>query len=823
MEVCFRVGWAGLLLCLASQPLFAQKTAEAWADSLLARLSRRAQLAQLLLLEAKQLDSSNKHLRRYGLGGVLHPTVAQDQGTDLWRADSLRLFPSRSHPPCAEERLLLATTDTLFLQQQGRWRAATYLQAGINLLYTGQQPCVQSKLQEEAFAHYLKGIEAAGLRCLKGQLRTAEALQLSDSLPLARSQDYSTDFSILRKRRKKNFSRKELRAACRRVLVQKYRHVVAKRPSPLRPPSEKWQRWQRLQAALTLLRNQHKTLPLQGLDTLQLASISIIPTPDPLPFRQRLQDYFEMPQYSVAPYTPPPLISSLTPYTYLILSLYPSPETPFSKSQLALIDSLQQQTNVIWVYFGEASGLNDFPQLGLSRVLLLARENSSEAQDLAAQALFGGIGLRGQLTTPLSSFFTATSLMTQANGSLSFVPPEALELDTEQLHARLSNIVEEALDAAAFPGCQLLLAKDGRVFFQKSYGYHTYQQQTRVTKESIYDLASMTKAMGPTTALMRLYGEGRFSPDALLSDYLPKWRRSDKGQLDFRSMLAHHSGLYSWIPYYKELFKKNGKPRRRFLSKKRSRRYPTALGNKLYLRKNYKKYIYKQINKSELSERTYKYSGLVFYLLPEIIERLSGERYAAYLRSQFYAPLGAKTLTFLPLSRFSSERLVPTEEDNFFRMQLLQGVVHDEGAAVMGGISGNAGLFGKAVDVAKLWQMYLQGGYYGGRRYLEPAAIEHFTACQFCEEENRRGLGFDRPPPSYEANNSPVARQASQNSFGHTGFTGTIAWADARYGLLFVFLCNRVHPTRSNPEIYIRNIRPRIHEAAYDLLCISEE
>ncbi len=218
----------------------------------------------------------------------------------------------------------------------------------------------------------------------------------------------------------------------------------------------------------------------------------------------------------------------------------------------------------------------------------------------------------------------------------------------------------------------------------------------------------------------------------------------------------------------------------------------------------------------------YKYSGLVFYLLPDIIARLSNEAYATYLNTHFYAPLGAQTITFLPKERFSLSRIVPTELDNNFRMQLLHGVVHDEGAIMMGGISGNAGLFAKTIDVAKLWQMYLQGGYYGGNRYLTQEVLHAFTTCQFCEEGNRRGLGFDKPPIVYKAGKSSVAPQASHQSFGHTGFTGTISWADPVHGLLFIFLSNRVHPTRANNALAVRDIRPRLQKAIYESLCIAE-
>ena len=803
------------------QPVLSQTSAERWADSALRRLSKREKLAQLLLLDATQLESSSRRLRRYGLGGLLHASRAHFDGLPAWQVDSLRIFGSQSSPSCAEERLLFSIRDTLLLQQQGRWRAAAYLEAGTHLLYTGIQPCVQTPAQQYAFSHYTKGLQAAGLYVLAGELPSVEELQLDAALPLARTDDYEASFLMLRKGKGRDFSRRALRAACRRLLLQKYRYVVAENRWPT-PPAPVWQRHQRLQAALTLLRNTHQLLPLQSLDTLQLASLAITSTANAPFFPLRLRDYFEMPQYFSGPYREVPTISELTPYTHLIVSLHLGQGSVMSLSsaQRALIDSLQRQSNVIWVYFGRAEGLSELPGLAYSSALLLAHESSKQAEDLAAQAIFGGIGLQGRLPLRVRPFAAGEGLRSPPNGSLSFVPPEALDIDAKALHDKVSDIVKEGLSAAAFPGCQLLLAKDGRVFFQQSYGYHTYQQKEPVTRESIYDLASLTKVMAPTTALMRLYGEAKFSPKARLSDYLPEWRYTNKGHLDFRSLLAHHAGLQDWIAYYKVALTENGERKPEFFAQKASWQYPTPVAGNLYLRRGFKKLIYKQIAESEIGERGYKYSGLVFYLLPELIERLSGRGYVDYLRTNFYAPLGAKTLVFRPRESFPLWRLVPTEEEHFLRMQLLRGFVHDEGSAMMGGISGNSGLFGKAVDVAKLWQMYIQGGYYGGRRYLQPESLADFMACQFCDEDNHRGLGFNRPKLVYEEGNSSAAPQASEQSVGHTGYTGTMAWADARYGLLFVFLSNRVHPTRVNREIYLRNIRPRIHQAVYEALCV---
>ena len=227
----------------------------------------------------------------------------------------------------------------------------------------------------------------------------------------------------------------------------------------------------------------------------------------------------------------------------------------------------------------------------------------------------------------------------------------------------------------------------------------------------------------------------------------------------------------------------------------------------------------KAIMKSPLNETAeYRYSGLLFYLLPEIVEQRSGMPYEDYLSQTFYRPLGAYTLGFNPSRYFPRERIIPTERDSFFRMQLLHGYVHDEGAAMMGGLSANAGLFANAYDLAKIMQLYLNGGTYGGQQFFSASAIDTFTQRHYAAEGNRRGLGFDKPLLEYDEASSSVAEAASDSSFGHSGYTGTFTWADPEHDLLFIFLSNRVYPSRKNRGIYIRNIRPRIHSAIYEAL-----
>lgn len=401
------------------------------------------------------------------------------------------------------------------------------------------------------------------------------------------------------------------------------------------------------------------------------------------------------------------------------------------------------------------------------------------------------------------------------------VTPGQVGVDALALETGIRSIIMEALDSGAFPGCQILLAKDGKVFYEESFGYHTYDSLLPVKNSDIYDLASVTKTTAATLALMKLYDQGLFDPDQTFGYYFPEIAKGKKKKLVMRDILAHQAGLRAWIPYYSESQRRNGRYKRNSVSSDSSANFPYRISDTgLFLHKDYRtEKIYKMIKKSKVSkDKSYLYSGLSFYLYPELVERITGKPFDQYLYEAFYQPLGAETLGFKAGERFPLERIVPTEVDTFFRMQTLHGVVHDEGAAMMLGVSGNAGLFSNARDLAKVYQMLMNGGTYDDQEYLKPSTVEEFTKCQFCEQGNKRGMGFDKPLIEYDSLRSSVAKGVSPESFGHTGYTGTLVWADPANDLLFVFLSNRVHPTRDNRKIYTLNVRPKIHNLVYDLL-----
>lgn len=392
-------------------------------------------------------------------------------------------------------------------------------------------------------------------------------------------------------------------------------------------------------------------------------------------------------------------------------------------------------------------------------------------------------------------------------------------IDSAKVHQKVDSIIHLGIKNKAFPGAQVFVSKKGKTIFSKAYGYHTYDSIIPVTITDSYDLASVTKILGALPALLKLYDEGKLNLDKPFSTYWKPWKkRKDKKNLTLREILSHQAGLQPYIVFLNEVLRK-GKLKKRFIRNAPSKRFPYQAYADIYIHKNFKKKIYRRINRSSVNaDKKYLYSGLSFLVYPELIEQLSGIPYEQYLSNYFYTPLGAKSLGFLPVTNNIASTVVPTEIDTLFRHATTQGWVHDENAALMGGISGNAGLFGSAEDVAKMMQLYVQKGVFNGKRYFSEQAVNEFTKVQYPENKNRRGLGFDKP--YFQNDTLPLAKaypapQVSANSFGHSGFTGTFVWADPDTELVYVFLSNRVYPSRSHRGIYTYNIRPAIQAVFY--------
>lgn len=378
---------------------------------------------------------------------------------------------------------------------------------------------------------------------------------------------------------------------------------------------------------------------------------------------------------------------------------------------------------------------------------------------------------------------------------------------------KIDSLIEGAISQKAFPGAQLLIAKGGELKLHKAYGYHTYDSVQKVELDHLYDLASMTKVLAATLAFMKAYEDLDLDVNSKINTEFKSLRWRKKGRSSFKEILSHQAG---WLPYIAHQFKvvtKDGDYRAKTLQPQYSKNYPYKLYDSLYIHKNYPKKIFRRIYRTAIENQgTYRYSGLWFFLVPDFIERNYGQTFEDFLKSRFYEPLGADRLTFTPYAHYPRTQIVPTEIDTLMRRSLVQGYVHDEAAALMGGVSGNAGLFGNAASVFKVAEMWRLNGRVGESQYLKNSTLETFTAKAYPNSANRRGLGFDKPDKTLDP--PYPSSLVSGSTFGHTGFTGTMVWVDPEAELVVVFLTNRVYPSREQRGLYSLGIREKLIDIA---------
>lgn len=417
--------------------------------------------------------------------------------------------------------------------------------------------------------------------------------------------------------------------------------------------------------------------------------------------------------------------------------------------------------------------------------------------------------------------FSATARKGEA--PLTHATPESVGMDGPYLTRTIDSIVTRSIAERCFPGCQILVARKGRIVFSKSYGHHTYEQTQAVENHHLYDMASCTKILAPTILLMRLVEQGRLSLDKPLALYFDEFRGTDKEFCTLRELLTHQSGLRN-LSFGKMFFDEGRNLRSDMFSRCPSEAFPYQVCDSLYACKDTHAMMFEQIVGLPLGSKKLRYACTSFHCYPTLIERITGRSYEDFLHEEFYLPLGIERARYNPLRLFSREEIVPTEVDSIFRKGLVHGFVHDEAAASLGGISGNAGLFANAESLAPILQMLLNKGLYNGKRLLKRKTVREWTSCQYPKSDNYRALGFDRRRFSDTAtcrlDDRPYyyAPSVSKRSYGHSGFTGTMVWADPKEELIFIFLSNRVHPSRDNRAFSEQNPRAKCHEAAYEAI-----
>lgn len=586
------------------------------------------------------------------------------------------------------------------------------------------------------------------------------------------------------------------------------------------------------EGSITVLRNEAGTLPIKDLMHTKVAAISV-GTPaqgpaNPTAFQAMLMNYLPVDTFRVDTKTPEAQLTTikekLAGYDLVLVSLH----SPFMRSanawpepSLKLAKSFTGLSNAAYLFFGNPYVLNQLPGIEQSKALVVTYQETAVMQELAAQLVGGGIGANGQLPVTVNpNFKFGDGLRVQPMGRFQYAMPEMVGIDSRILNAKLDSIVNQGLMAQAYPGASVLVAKDGAVIFKKVYGKPTYESSQLVREGDLYDLASVTKVSTSVLALMRMQDEGKFRPDMTLGELFPKWKNSNKADLKLIDILTHQAGLKAWIPFWQTALDSTSESgwKPRTFSTEQSRRYPIAVADHLFLHRRYRRELLRQIEESPVKPKQgYVYSDLSYYLYPQIVEKLTGETWEDYLKNTFYRPMGATTLTYNPREHYPLDRIIPTEYDSLFRKELIQGRVHDEGATLLGGISGHAGLFGTANDLAKLYQMYLNGGVYGNQRFISEKTLKQWTSYPFPVEVNsRRGIGFDKPDRKRSGLSGPPS--ASPASFGHSGFTGTFVWVEPKEKMLYIFLSNRVYPTRNNSKISQLNIRTQFGEMIYEAI-----
>jgi beta-glucosidase-like glycosyl hydrolase/CubicO group peptidase (beta-lactamase class C family) len=574
-----------------------------------------------------------------------------------------------------------------------------------------------------------------------------------------------------------------------------------------------------MENAITFAKNKNETLPIRDLDTRKIAYVKM-GDDDGSVFLNELKKYAKI--HEVKADKLDELIIKLKSYNTVIVGFHKPNDNPwkdykFTDRELVWLYEIARNNNVILDVFAKPYALLDLNPSENFEAIVASYQNSKVSQEKSAQLIFGALGSKGTLPVSCGTEFkVGTGFYTNPLKNLSYGLPESVGMSSYRLH-KVDSVAQMTVDSLMTPGLQLLIARKGKVIYNKNFGKHTYEGKNKVKSNDIYDLASLTKILATLPLLMELEEKGVVSLNSELGELLPEYKRSNKNLITLKRMLSHYARLKPWIPFYLKTLDPDSKfPDRKYFRKKYSKDFNIKVSRSMYLRSDYQDTINKLVKDSELlSTLTYRYSDLPYYIVKKFIEKHYDQSIDKLVQQHLYSSLGANFTSYNPSGIFSDDQIVPTEEDKYFRYEKVHGFVHDMGAAMQNGVGGHAGLFSNANDVAKIMQMYLQKGFYGGKRYFKQETLDKFNTCYYCENNNRRGVGFDKPQLEEIG---PTCGCVSMTSFGHSGFTGTYAWADPDEELVYVFLSNRTYPTQENQLLLSYNIRTEIQRLIYEAI-----
>lgn len=569
--------------------------------------------------------------------------------------------------------------------------------------------------------------------------------------------------------------------------------------------------------AITVLKNTGTVLPIKNLDKQKIAYVKIGDDNNDA-FVSTLKKYAEVTVISDTNLDS--LQVKLQAFSTVIIGYHKS-DVAFKNDDLKSdevfkINFLVKNNNVILNIFAKPYALLPITNFDGVEGLVVSYQNSTIAQIVSAELIFGSIAAKGKLPVSINNSFKVNDgLSTEKLNRLGFTIPENVGMNSAIL-SKIDAIANKAISAKMTPGIQVLVARKGKVIYQKSFGHHTYDETIKVQDSDTYDVASLTKILATLPNVMLQYDQQKINLETTLGTMSPIFKNSNKANINFKDLLSHYAGLAAGIPFYKAAMDKSKLPSDVYFRKVAEQEFSKKLGDSLFIRNNFSDTIMKMIVESKIAvKKEYKYSDLTFMILKDYLEKTTGKTLDVLIQENFYRSLGMNNSSFNPLTKFDKNRIPPTETDTYFRRQLLQGYVNDLSAALEGGVSGHAGVFSNAMDVAKIMELYLQKGNYGNQQYFSEKTFEDFNTCYFCAVGNRRGVGFDKPQLGSEG---PTCGCASMTSFGHTGYTGTMAWADPETQIVYVFLSNRTFPVAAENRLSKANIREDIQKIIYEAI-----
>ncbi len=664
--------------------------------------------------------------------------------------------------------LITADMDALYLVRS--WREAD--QPAVSLLLAGMDVITVSRHPEIVFEQLQKAISDGVIKPRELELRVKRVLKTKYLAGLDRPRIKNSDHLYER------INRPEAQLASAKVF----------------------------QKAVSAQNGRLCQIPIEELEGQYFASLSF-GGQGQSNFQEILSSYtdfvhFSLPSLSYDPGLTLEIYNRLKTFDVVMIGLHFGDYLEVGQDIVHFVNELSLQTKIVLVFFKDIRNETDFSNRATK---IFAHEDHPYVQSLAAQAIFGA--------------FLPAGIESEKSGvpyRLAYGFPEEEQMDSPTLH-RIDHIARESIREKDMPGCQVLIARNGKVVFNQSFGYHTYDSLTGVNINTIYDLASITKVAATTQVIMWLFENGKIDIDKPVGYYLHELKRTNKEDLIIREILMHQSGLKPFYPFWKYTVDED-KPDSVYYYDHSQGSDDIEVIPGMYAKKSLRDSIWlwtvrmDLLPKNEYGGYDYQYSDLGFYILKRLVERVTGKQLDVLTDSLFYAPIGMTTMGYNPFCDYPRDQIAPAEFDTYFRQALIWGTVHDPVAAMAGGVAGHAGLFSNAGDMAKLMQMNLNLGMYGGRTYLKDSSIEEFTSIQ--HENNRRGLGWDKP--EQEKGYNPASRYASWKTYGHRGFTGTAVWVDPTFQLIYVFLSNRVYKDSGNGETEDLNVRKRIHDVIYE-------